>query len=296
MNDKPQKLIRASLYGGASVLLLADIFFLGKAIVQNSFIPLLPIVAGIFITGGLLLIIYAESKDREEDKQEHRRLSRVAHQLENPLHILQEDLAHLVKDSATFPADQRLKLRRMETKTKVLLENIRDVFLMLQAQSGTLTQDVSSYDLCVVVDEILERVKPLATARNVEIVRKAKCDNAPVFIDRHLFMIAATHLIENAIMYTLTPGLVNVVIVRGPKHVKLRIQDRGIGVKAEDAHNIFLPYARGHAADQFDPDGIGVGLTLARLIITQIGGDLSWHPREKAGGTEFEIKLPLATL
>lgn len=295
MNDEAsQKLVRAVLYGGASVLLLFDIFFLGRSLLQGSFIPLLPLTAGIFITAGLLLIIYVESQSQAEDKREHRRLSRVAHQLENPLQALQEDLQYLVRESKNLPSEHRLKLKRMETKTNILLENIRDVFLMLQTQSGILEQDAAAYDMCTIVDDVVNRLKPQAAARNVEIIRKSHCANAPVNIDRRLFMVAFTHILENAMLYTVTPGLVNVAIIRGKKIVRILVQDRGVGILPKDAQSVFLPFARGHAADQFDPDGIGVGLTLARLIIQQIGGSLTWRPRQNSTGTEFEIKLSLA--
>lgn len=293
MITSPQTILRAVLYGGASALLLLDIFFLGQALLTNSFIPLLPIIAGVFVTGGLLLIIYAESRGREEDKREHRRLSRVAHQLENPLKTLQEDLQYLNQNAQPLPAEYKLKIKRMETRTNVLLENIRDVFLMLQAQSGTLVQQTGSYNLCTVVDEVVKKMKPQAAARNVEIITKAKCTDAPVSIDRHLFTIALTHVIENGLLYTLTPGLVNIIVSAGKKYARVVIQDRGIGVKPEDAPAILLPFARGDKADQFDPDGIGVGLTLTRLIITEFGGSFSWRPREHAAGTQFEIRLPL---
>lgn len=293
MVKSPQTFFRAILYGAASVLLLLDIFFLGEALITNNFLPLLPIIAGVLITSGLLFIIYAESRAREEDKQEHRRLSRVAHQLESPLKTLQDDLQYLAAHAKELPAEHKLKIKRMETKTNVLLENIRDVFLMLQAQSGSLTQDLATYDLCAVVGDVVEKAKPLAVARNVEIVRKSFCDTAPVAIDKHLFVIALAHIIENALFYTLTPGLVNIAVTKGKKHVRVIIQDRGVGIREDDAEAVFLPFARGYKADQFDADGIGVGLTLARLLIEEMGGSLIWKNREGSTGTEFQIKLPL---
>lgn len=293
MKPTSQSIIRAILYGGASTLLLLDIFFLIKAALQDQFVSIVPIIAGVFITAGLIFIIYAERKNRLQDKEEHRRLSRVAHQLENPLQILEEDLSYLSSNSSRLPAEEKLKLKRMNTKAKVLLENVRDVFLMLEAQSGQLRIKEGAYDLCTLLREALEKIKPLASARNVEVVLKAHCDTAVVKVDRHLFLIAVTHLLENAITYTLTPGLVNVAIIKGNKSVRIVIQDRGVGIRLQDTETIFLPFARGEKADQFDPDGIGVGLTLARLIATHLGGKLRWEQREHTAGTQFEMTFPL---
>lgn len=281
------------MYGGGSALLLFNLFFFAKAIFQGSFIPVVPVLAGILTAAGLLLIVYAEHRARLEDKRDHRRISRVAHQLESPLRALQEDLAQLVQSADKLPAEARLKLKHMETKSHLLLENIRDVFLTLQAQEGKISGDRRTYDLCALVKEACERLKPLASARNVEIITKQHCTDAPVKVDRRLFLIALMHVIENGVLYTLKPGLVNVAVTRGQHAARVVVQDRGVGITAEDESVVFQPFARGANASQSDTDGIGVGLTLSRLIVREFGGDLLYRSRQSSTGSEFEIKLPL---
>ncbi|MEX0649719.1 MAG: HAMP domain-containing sensor histidine kinase [Candidatus Andersenbacteria bacterium] len=289
-----QTIFHSFVYGGASVLLALDLFYLVKSLFQANFVPIVPIVAGIFITTGLLLVVYAEHQARKQARAELRRLSRVAHQLESPLHALQEDLQQLIAQSNSLPAEARLKLKRMDTKSRILLDNIRDVFLILRAQHGKIVQDLKTYDACKLVEEAVERVTPLASARNVEILQKTHCEHAAVVVDRSLFFIALGHLLENAVLYTLTPGMLNISIIKGKMHVRIIVQDRGVGVKEKDAPAILLPFARGDKADQFDPDGIGVGLTLTNHIMKEFQGALLWRPRGNTAGTEFEMRLPLA--
>jgi len=289
-----QSIFHAFLYGGACVLLAFDIFLFARAIAQSNFIPILPILAGILISSGLMLVIYAEHNNRALLRREHRRLSRVAHQLESPLHSLKEDFVHLSADADKLPAPQRLQIKRMDTKTKILLDNIRDVFLMLRAEQGTISTETRLYDLCQLLDTIKDRALPLASAHNIEITTSRHCQHATVNIDRQLFLIALGHIIENGILYSLKPGIVNIALTKGRSSARIIVQDRGIGVKPQDASHIFLPYSRGDKADQFDPDGIGVGLTLAKAIIEEMGGTITWHSRQNTTGTEFLINLPLA--
>lgn len=284
---------RAFLYGGGSALLLFNLIFLAKAVISGNFVPVVPILAGILTAGGLLLIIFAEHRARLEDKRDHRRLNRVASQLEKPLTSLQIDLHNLIASSDSLPGEARLVIKRMATQSGVLLENIRDVFLTLQAQEGKVSREVRVHDLCELVQEAVRRLQPLASARNVELDARAHCADAPAKVDKRLFLIAVTHIIENGLLYTLTPGQVSVSVTRGPRHVRVIVQDRGIGITDEDADIVFQPFARGRSASHFDPDGIGVGLTLVRLIIREFGGKLTWQPRQGAPGTQFEIQLPL---
>ncbi len=291
--SSPHTILHSFLYGGTSVLLAIDLFFLIRSLFTSAFIPLAPIIAGVCITGGLLFIVYAEGRARGDDRKEHRRLSRVASQLEQPLESLEDDISYLMRESGGLPAEIRLKIKRMNTKTRVVLDNVRDIFLMLRAQGGVVSQELKTYDLCAVVEEAVGKVAPLASARNVEIIRTAHCEDAPVKIDRRLFIVALVHILENGILYTLTPGLVNIVIMREKKFARIVIQDRGIGIKPQDMHAIFDPFVRGHHASQYDPDGIGVGLTLSRLLIHEFGGKMTWRQRSESSGLEFEIRLPL---
>lgn len=297
----PETVLRSFLYGGAAMLLAFDVFFLVKALFTDNFVPIVPIVAGIFTAVGLLLIVYAEGKAREQDKMEHRRISRVAHQLESPLMALEEDLAGLILEADGLPAQARMKLKHMETKTRVLLENVRDVFLMLQVNEGTLGRERRVYDACGLVKEVVERQRPVAAARNVELVAQFKCETAPVSVDKQLLLIALTHLIENAVLYTETPGMVNVVVRqhkrsgRRANQVRIIVQDRGIGISGDEADIIFQPFARGQRAANYDVDGIGVGLTLSRAIVREFGGSLRWYNRPRGAGAEFEMVLPVVS-
>lgn len=276
------------------MLLAIDLFFLVKALLEQNYVPLVPVIAGILLAAGLLLVLYSEQKIREEEKKEHRRLSRVAVQLETPIKSLQDDLAYLTSKADALPAEERIKLKQMETRSTVLLENVRDVFLMLRAQEGPITQSTRTYDACTLIKESVDRAKSLASANNTEIITKTHCYDAPVVVDRTLFFIALGHVLENAILYSMRPGLVNVAVMRGKNGVRIIVQDRGVGVKKQDQEAMFHPFARGSKAAQFDAAGIGVGLTLARLIVKEFGGALTYKNREDSTGSIFEIRLPLA--
>lgn len=289
----PEVAFDTLLFGGALALMVFDLYFLAKALFFGNFVPIVPVVAGMLTCGGLLFVLYADYWDRKRSRREHRRLSRVAHQLENPLTALQTDIKNLIAGAEKLPAEARLQLKHMETRTNLLLENVRDVFLMLQSQEGKLAQEVRAYDICALVEEGIRRVKSLAAARNVEILHKRYCPQATVRMDRRLFLIAVQHLLDNAIHYTITPGMVNVVITKGSREARVLVQDRGIGFHDKDQVQAFEPFARGAHAEQYDPDGIGIGLTLSRAIIREFGGDITYHPREKSAGSEFEIRLPL---
>ena len=289
----PGRIFRAILYGGGATLLILDTFFLIKAAITDNYVPIVPIIAGIFTALGLLSIVYAEQRAREDDKKAHRRIARVSHQLTTPLKILQEDLVDIIENAEKLPSKQRLQLKRMSTKSRIVLDNIRDVFLALQALEGKISQEVQAHDVCQLMEEANKRVSALASARNTDIHFKKLCPKALARVDKRLFLIAVTHVLENAIYYSLTPGKITVNVIKGKKFTRIIVQDRGIGIKKSEADIVFKPFARGDDAAKYDPDGIGVGLALSKLIIKEFKGTLSWTKKTPGTGTRFEIRLPL---
>lgn len=290
----PDRAFRTVLYSGASLLLAADVIFLLKALFTSNVIPIVPLFVGILTAGALLFLVYAEQQTREEDKKDHRRIARVAHQLESPLRSLEQDLHSLMERAGQLPAEERLKLKRMETKTKVLLENVRDVFLMLQATEQPFASEVRLLNLCTLLNEVVSRHQDLARAHNVELVYAPHCQDATIAANKQLLRIALSHVVENAILYSVTPGHASVAIARGKTSARIIVQDRGLGIAKEDARAVFRPFARGKNADTYDPDGIGVGLTLARAIVRDAGGTIRWQNRTPNLGAEFVVELPLA--
>lgn len=288
-----KRTLRVFLYGGGTSLLALDLVLLLRSALFGDFIPIVPVLAGILTAIGLLLVVYAEQRARQDDRRRHHRLSLVSHQLENPLKNLQSDLDLLLKHAKKLPAEQRLQIRRMETNSATLLANIRDVFLMLQALESPISRDVRTYDLCTLLEEAHRRTEPLATAQNVELIYQAHCQSAPVKVDRRLFLIAMEHIIDNGFRYTRKPGQVNIAIIKGQNHARIIVQDRGIGIRGPDKDLVFEPFARGENAAKYDPDGIGVGLALSRLIFAEFNTSLDFRPKPGGTGTEFITRLPL---
>lgn len=296
MTDPSLPRVRRAFVGGvaAAALLFASLLVIVPLLTQQT-LPLSPLIIAGGATIGVLLIITIEQRARATLRYDQYRLARVAHQLLTPLTTLENTLQELAAHAAALPVDVRLTVHRMETKTTVLLENIRDIFLLLQAHSGSLVRERRTYDICALVREAVGRVRPLAHARNVELIEQHHCHHAPVRVDRQLTLIALLHVLENAIVYNLTPGLVNVTVQVSGESASVIIQDRGIGIAKADQETIWEPFARGRQAQRYDSDGIGVGLPLSRHIIAEQGGELLLTPRSGTIGTQVEIRLPLAT-
>lgn len=75
----------------------------------------------------------------------------------------------------------------------------------------------------------------------------------------------------------------------------MRVNDRGIGIPAHDLELIFDRYYRSTNARRSSDDGTGLGLPVAKAIVTAHGGRISAHSSE-GHGTTFAVTLPQLTL
>lgn len=100
---------------------------------------------------------------------------------------------------------------------------------------------------------------------------------------------ALRNLIANAVRYA---GGAEVTLLREGDRAILRVDDKGPGIPEGRIAEMTEPFTRGEASRNRETGGAGLGLTLARAIAEQHGGELALANRA-AGGLRAEIRLPL---
>ena len=115
-----------------------------------------------------------------------------------------------------------------------------------------------------------------------------------VNIDTNQMSRAIGNLLSNAVKFTPSGGTITLAAGADPEEespgVWISVSDNGPGVAPADQERIFEPFKRGEAANRF-PQGMGLGLAIARDIVHAHGGeiDLTSAPGE---GATFTIRLP----
>ena len=98
---------------------------------------------------------------------------------------------------------------------------------------------------------------------------------------------ALVNLIENALKFSPPGAPVSVSAHEGNGNVTIEVDDRGRGIRPEEADALLEPFARGQAVAH----GAGLGLAIARGFAVANGGSVSLAPRE-GGGTRASLTLP----
>jgi two-component system CheB/CheR fusion protein len=157
----------------------------------------------------------------------------------------------------------------------------------IQIQRGVLS-------LNEIVAEAVEAVRPALEARHhaLEVVRAPddpRVEGDPVRLTQ-IFI----NLLQNAIRYTPKGGQITVSAAREADQAVVRVRDNGVGIDPRDLPHIFDLFHQVGASSSQRPEGLGIGLTLARRLVELHGGTITAHSAGPGQGSEFVVALPLA--
>ena len=242
---------------------------------------------------GVVITDLSERRSREQAQEAVRLrdefLSIASHELRTPLSTLVLHLG-LGERLIAKPDVPRLTqtLRKARDQADRMTELINRLLDVTRIASGKLELEVQKHDLGELVREIVEQLAEAAGKAGCE-VRLTVEDGVIVECDRSRLQQAIVNVIYNALKYA--PGQpIAIGLERRAEEAVLTVDDRGIGIDSADLGRIFNRFERARSAPQ--QAGLGLGLYIAREIVTQHGGSIRAE-RRRGGGSRFSIIVPL---
>ena len=138
-------------------------------------------------------------------------------------------------------------------------------------------------------DIVLQAVKTVyAKAKEKNITITFDCEQSyEALLDYNWTAEAITNILDNAVKYTPSGGIVGLEITEYPSYLRLDISDNGIGIPEEEQAKIFGRFYRGKQSAGID--GVGIGLYLTRDIINKQKGYIKVASDEN--GSVFSLFL-----
>jgi signal transduction histidine kinase len=136
-------------------------------------------------------------------------------------------------------------------------------------------------------------LSPLATQRDIRIVRRLAPDLPALSADTDLIAQALTNLLANAIKYSSAKTEITVAARDDGNGVLIEVIDHGYGISAAALPHIFEKFYRVPNVEDTAVPGTGLGLTLVREIVELHGGHVTVQSEPGVGST-FSVRLPVA--
>lgn len=213
-------------------------------------------------------------------------LSSISHDLRTPLAALRASVEAL-RDGVAADPDQYLA--GMERQVRALSALVDDLQLHSRLVSGTMELRRVRLDLTELADEAMETVRPIAVVRNIALLLEA---SRRVLVDADGSQLGRVirNLLENAIRHAPDGSVVLVQIDEADGVATLRVVDQGPGFPDDFKDRAFEPFTRADSARDTRTGTAGLGLSIARGIVTAHGGSIGVG--DGPGGV-VEVLLPV---
>jgi signal transduction histidine kinase len=236
----------------------------------------------------------ARTREAEQALEAKRELvANVSHELRTPLASISghaESLL-LLGDEAD-EVHRRESLAVLHREAQHLSRLVDDLFLLSTAEPGGLRLSIWPVNLAEVLDEIAASFRPLARqARQITLVADAEPDLPLVLGDRERIVQVLANLVRNALRYTPEGGIVSIRAQQVDGHIRVVVEDTGIGVPPERLAHIFDRFVRGDDARDRESGGAGLGLAIVRELVEAMGGTVAAEST-LGEGSRFSFTLP----
>ncbi len=260
----------------------------------------------------------ANARLRELDQLKSEFLSFASHQVKSPMAVI-KGFAELISDGTYGPVSDEAKAKAKKIKesadrTIVLVNNLLD---LRKIEEGKMEYKFEEVDIVALLSSMVEEFKPLAAAKgldlqfqaysnvlkNIRISADAKLSitNQPlpsikIKADPEKIRQVIQNIIDNAIKYT-DRGYVKVTVDQRPttsnqkpETVLITVEDTGRGMSKEMQSQAFERFTRDESVKK-EIQGTGLGLYIAREIVTAHHGEI-WAESEGEGqGSRFFVRL-----
>ncbi|APV44407.1 PAS domain S-box-containing protein [Dehalogenimonas formicexedens] len=173
-----------------------------------------------------------------------------------------------------------------------LERRINDLLDFARGEMGVLKVRTQPLNISPLLLDLATEVSPQFDRKQQSLELEIDDDIPLVTADEDRLRQVLLNLLNNAAKFTQRGGQITIGATVSGKMLQLSIADTGRGMSPEEQAHIFKPYYR--VEDELDQnDGMGIGLTLCKMLVTLQGGDI-WFESEKGRGSTFYFTLPLA--
>ncbi|MCB1327703.1 MAG: GAF domain-containing sensor histidine kinase [Spirochaetales bacterium] len=229
----------------------------------------------------------------ELNEEKNLLLGAAAHDLRNPLGVIQGFSEFLLEEAEELTGPHRIFLERIHSNSRYILRLVDDTLDLAAVEAGTVNLRREACDLARLTEQCLELSRVQAERKNISIESRIEPDLPQISIDSVKIEQVIQNLIGNAIKYTDEGGRVDVLLEQDASQAVLRVRDTGRGISQEDLKSIFRPFFRAQEQGTAGERSTGLGLAIAERIIGRHGGKLDVIS-EPGRGSEFVMRLPYA--
>src|SRR5699024_2454037 len=248
--------------------------------------------AFLILVGALVFMFTSAQKERALAERQAGFLANVTHELKTPLSVMQaagENLAdgrvfdqQRIKNYGSHIYDEAIRLRTM-------IEKLLDV---AKADAGQSLIDPHPFDVTEALNTFITKHRGYIETKGFHLETAVADESLIANIDADSLQTILSYLVENAIKYSHKEKYIGIFLDTRDQHIRLRIEDHGVGMSREVQSNIFDKFYRAEETLTAKTKGHGLGLSIVKNLVELNSGMVSVQSTVGEGSI-FEITFPI---
>lgn len=230
----------------------------------------------------------------EADALRTRLIADLSHELRTPLTLVSGPLEDLAESGAVPEGAAQARLDVVRQNAQRLEELVDQLLDLTRLESGKLMLRVRRLDLAAFLRRLAGRFEAQCAHRGLDLRVEVPAGEVSLFFDADLLDKIVSNLLSNALKFTPDGGRITLLLELPEDEdapAFISVQDTGVGVPEAQQARLFDRFVQGDSGDARRFEGVGIGLALARDLVTLHGGDIGVESAPGEGST-FWFTLP----
>jgi len=236
-------------------------------------------------------ILVSQDEVRELDNMKNEFIAITSHELRTPLGLILGHSTFLKELLTDRTFDEQVDaIIRNASRLKEIIESLTSVD---NYQTGMALVRSHKVSIARIIEDVCISFSEMAAKKKITLKKALQPGNELwVDVDGGKVAIVLSNLIKNAITFTNEGGEIVLRAEKQPDYVKVSVKDDGIGIPANDLAHVFDRFyqVEGHLTRRHG--GMGLGLSVAKVMIEMHGGRI-WVDSEEGKGSIFSFILPI---
>jgi PAS domain S-box-containing protein len=241
------------------------------------------------------VVVAADIRERlRHEQQKDEFVTMVHHEVRAPLTAVRGAIG-LLEGGVAGELDERgrelveIALRNSERMERL----VNDILASRKLDSGRMEFHLEEVELMALVEQAIDSTAAYASKYQVGIELAESVSGALVRVDPDRMIQVVTNVLSNAIRFSPEGDAVVVRAGRNGSMLRIAVSDSGPGIAEEFRDHVFEAFARGEHEAWRHRSGTGLGMSISKGIIEELGGTITFET-EIGAGTTFFIDVPEA--
>ena len=216
----------------------------------------------------------------------------MSHELRTPLTSIKEGTGLLLDGVGGETSEKQRKLLGiLAEESNRLISLVNSLLDFSKMEAGMMAYDFETSAIDPLIKRAVSEITPLFEAKQIRLESALDPALPAVRLDPERMLQVLRNLLGNAVKFTPKGGQVCVTAKPANGKLEISVKDSGPGIPADSLVSIFEKFNQGSRQGPHGRQGTGLGLTIAKSIITSHGGKI-WAESQVGKGSTFIFVLP----